>query len=201
VYPLIPVSASYIGLNSSGSRVKGLTLSLVYVTGLAVTYSLLGILAVVTGSFFGRIQMHPVTHAVAGVVFILFGLSMMGMFHLQLPRQLQQLVRFRNHKKHSYLSTFLLGLSSGFMASPCLTPVLGSILVYVTGGTSIVYGATLLFTFAYGMGFMLILIGTFSSALLSLPKAGKWLEVIKLIFAWSLIGAGIFFIIKSIGRF
>lgn len=197
VYPLIPVSASYIGLNSSGSRLKGLMLSLVYVTGLAVTYSLLGILAVLTGSFFGRIQTHPVTNAVVGVVFILFGLSMMGFFHLQLP----QFVRFGKHKKHSYLSTFFLGLSSGLMASPCLTPVLGSILVYLTGGTSVVYGATLLFVFAYGMGFMLILIGTFSSVLLSLPKAGRWLEVIKLVFAWALIGAGIFFIIRSMGRF
>jgi cytochrome c-type biogenesis protein len=197
VYPLIPVSAAYIGVNSSGSRLKGLTLSVSYVTGLALTYSFLGILAALTGSFFGRIQTHPVTLIIVGCIFILFGLSMVGMFQLRLPH----LVSMRQHKKHSHLSTFFLGISSGFMASPCLTPVLGSILVYLTAQRNVIYGATLLFTFAYGMGFMLILIGTFSSVLLSLPKAGEWLNVIKRIFGWALIGTGVFCIIKAIGRF
>lgn len=197
VYPLIPVSAAYIGVNSSGSRLKGFTLSLTYVTGIALTYSLLGVLAVFTGSFFGSIQSHPVTKFIVGSIFLLFGLSMMGLFHLQLP----QVVPMKNHKKHSYLSTLFLGISSGFMASPCLTPVLGSILVYLGRQHNVVYGATLLVSFAYGMGFILILIGTFSSVLLNLPRAGEWLNVVKRVFGWVFIAVGVFFIVKSIGRF
>lgn len=194
VYPLLPVSASYIGVTSGGSRLKGFSLSLVYVTGVAITYSILGLAAALTGSIFGRIASHPATYAVAGLVFIVFGIAMLDVFHISIPH----VYTYHAHKKHNYLSTFFLGLSSGLLSSPCLTPVLGSILLYLTGRGNLFYGMTLLFTFAYGMGFTLILVGTFSSLILSLPKAGGWLIVIKRVFACVLMGVGVFFIVQCI---
>jgi cytochrome c-type biogenesis protein len=196
VYPLVPVSASYIGVTSGGSRWKGLGLSLVYVTGLAVTYSILGLIAALTGNFFGEISSHPVTNLFVGVVVVIFGMAMLDIFHISIPH----IYRYKAHKKHNFLSTFFLGMSSGLVASPCLTPVLGSILLFLSTKRSVVYGMSLLFVFAYGMGFILILAGTFSSVLVGFPKLGKWMTIIKRGFAVVLIGVGLFIIVSAIRR-
>lgn len=196
VYPLIPISAGYIGVNSAGSRLRGFILSLFYVTGVAVTYSLLGILASLTGTLFGSISTSPQAYLFVGVVIIIFGLSMSDLFTIRLPN----IVKLPVLKKGSYLSTFLLGLSSGLIATPCLTPVLGSILFYLTTKKNILYGATLLFSFAYGMGLLLVLIGTFSAIIVNLPKSGKWLNLIKKVFSFLLIAMGIYFIYSGIRR-
>jgi cytochrome c-type biogenesis protein len=196
VYPLIPISIGYIGIRASGSKLKGLTLSLVYVTGIAVTYSILGILASLTGTIFGRVSSSPFTYIMVGCIIILFGMSILGLFVIPLPN----IVKLPALKKQSYFSTFLLGLSSGLIASPCLTPVLGTILLYLTTKKNILYGATLLFTFAYGMGFILILAGTFSSLLVNAPKSGKWMLNIKRFSSLILIAMGIYFIYMGLRR-
>lgn len=193
VYPLIPVSAGYIGAGASGSRFRGLSLSAVYVTGIAVTYSLLGLLASLTGTFFGSISANPITRIVVGVIIILFALSMLDLFAIRLPG-----IKAPGLKKGNYLSTFLLGLASGLIVSPCLTPVLGSILLYLATKKNVAYGMFLLMCFAYGMGLVLILVGTFSSILVNLPKAGRWLNYIKRFFAVLLIITGLYFIVNAI---
>lgn len=91
-----------------------------------------------------------------------------------------------------------MGLSSGLVASPCLTPVIGSILVYLTTKKNLLYGTTLLLSFALGMGFLLILVGTFSAALVNLPKSGKWMLYIKRVLSFLLIGIGIYFICQGL---
>ena len=87
------------------------------------------------------------------------------------------------------------------LVSPCVTPVLGTILVYLTTKKNILYGMTLLLSFAYGMGLILILLGTFSAVLLSLPKSGKWMVYIKNFAAFVLIGMGIFLVFNGVRRF
>jgi len=196
VYPLIPISAGFIGVRAAGSKLKGLTLSLIYVTGVAFTYSLLGLAASLTGKILGVISTNPITYLFVGTVIILFGLSLLGVFTISLPN----IIKLPALKKGNYFSTFLLGLSSGLIVSPCITPVLGAILVYLTAKKNILYGMTLLFSFAYGMGLILILVGTFSTILLGLPKVGKWMAYIKKFVALVLIGMGIFFIFNGIRR-
>lgn len=196
VYPLIPITAGFIGIRSGGSKLKGFTLSLIYVTGVAVTYSLLGLLASLTGSLFGAISAKPITHIFVGVIVIVFGLSMLDIFAISLLN----FVKLPEHKKQGFISTFLLGLTSGLIVGPCLTPALGSILVYLATKKNILYGATLLFSFAYGMGLVLILVGTFSSILISLPQPGKWMVYIKKIGGIILLGMGLYFIFTAIRR-
>jgi thiol:disulfide interchange protein DsbD len=196
VYPLIPVSIGYIGVKASGSKLKGFLLSLVYVTGVAVTYSILGLLASLTGNIFGAISSHPLTYLFVGAVIILFGLSMLDLFTIPLPN----LIKLPLLKKQNYFSTFLLGLSSGLIASPCLTPVLGAILAYLTTKHNLFYGLTLLFSFGYGMGFILIIAGTFSAAIVNLPKSGKWMLYIKMACAIILMSVGLYFIFIAIRR-
>ncbi len=196
VYPLIPVSASFIGIKAGSSKLKGLTLSLTYVTGIAVTYSILGLFASLTGKIFGMIASHPLTYIFAGSVIILFGISMFDFFNLYLP----SIIKLPAAKKHGYFSTFLFGMASGLVVSPCTTPVLGAILVYLAAKKNIFYGVTLLFSFAYGMGLILIIAGTFSSILLALPKSGKWMVYLKRFAAVVLVGMGIYFVFSGIGR-
>ena len=197
IYPLIPITVGFIGANSSGSRTKGFSLSLVYVTGMALVYSGLGLFASLTGTIFGEISSHPVTDFIVGSIVFMFGLSMLDIFTLHMP----QFIKLPQVTQGGYFPAFLLGVSSGFVVGPCLTPVLGSILLYLAKKQNILYGTTLLFTFACGMGLILVLIGTFSGLLTALPKSGKWLVYIKRVCALILIGAGLFFIFLAVRRF
>lgn len=196
IYPLIPVTAGYIGATAAGSKLKGFFLSLIYVTGIALTYSVLGLIASLTGTIFGRVSTHPLTYFLVGGIIILSGVSMLDLFTISLS----QIIKLASPKRQNYLSTFFFGLSSGLIVSPCLTPVLGSILLYLTTKRNLFYGATLLLSFAYGMGLILILVGTFSTILLNFPKLGKWMVYIKKFCAVILIAMGIYFIFAGIGR-
>lgn len=196
VYPLIPISAGYIGLHAAGSQARAFFLGLVYIAGLALVYSALGVLASLTGTLFGSISTHPATSIFVGAVFIVFGLAMYDLFQIPLP-VLQGLSRRR---RSGYAAAFFLGLSSGLVASPCITPVLGSILAYLAHRQNILYGAALLFSFALGMGLILVFAATFTAVLLRLPKAGRWMHYVKRAFALMLLAVGAYFIYAGIRR-
>jgi cytochrome c-type biogenesis protein len=196
VFPLIPVIVGYIGIKAGTTRRKGFFLSLAYVTGIAVTYSALGLLASFTGKIFGFISSHPFSYMVAGGAVVFFGLSMLDIFNIPIPR----LISLPVLKEKNYFSVFFLGLASGLVIGPCTAPALGAILLYLATKKNIAYGATLLFSFAYGMGLTLILAGTFSSLLVNLPKSGRWMLSVKRVGAVILIGMGIFLILTGIGR-
>ncbi len=197
VYPLIPISVGFIVGNAQNSRRKGFFLSVAYVTGIAITYSFLGILAVLTGSFFGKFSSNPAVTLVAGIVIIIFGLYMFDLLNFNFISNLKPPAV----KKGNYLSALTLGLVSGLMISPCLTPILASILAYVSVSKNVFYGAFLLFCFSYGMGLIFILIGTFGAALTRLPKPGVWMLVVKRIFASIIVLSGFYFIFTAIRRF
>jgi len=193
VYPLIPVTIFYISSKSGSSKIRGFILSLIFVTGLAVTYSILGLIASLSGKIFGLISTNPLTLIIVGLIIFLFGTSMfLDLFNLswQGPKV--------DTKKKGYFPTFLLGASTGLIASPCLTPALASILTYVSTKENIIFGMGLLMAFAYGMGIILILAGTFSSILVNLPKSGKWMVYVKRIGSFIIIILGLYFIYQGI---
>ncbi|MGE5308619.1 MAG: cytochrome c biogenesis protein CcdA [Deltaproteobacteria bacterium] len=195
VYPLIPITASYIGVTAKGSRMRGFLLSLIYTSGIAVTYAALGLAASLTGRLFGAVSAHPVTRLAVGITFVLFGLSMFKVFTVRFP----SLATVKSGKK-DFFSVFLLGLTSGFIASPCVAPALGAILVYIASTRNLVYGATLLLVFAYGIGLTLIIVGTFSAALLNLPRSGKWMMWFERLAASVMVAIGLYFIADAIRR-
>ncbi|MFY9401868.1 MAG: cytochrome c biogenesis protein CcdA [Candidatus Omnitrophota bacterium] len=196
VYPLVPITVSYIGINSTSSF-KGFILSLIYVSGVAFIYSALGLLAALSGKFFGSISSHPVTYILVGIIIIIFGLSLFGLFSIVFKGFN---FRQRNSQRGRYLSVFLLGLSSGLVVSPCLTPVLGAILSYLATGKNIFYGAGLLASFAYGMGLILILSGSFSGFLKNIPKTGRWMLIFQRLSGIVLLIMGFYFIYTGISR-
>ncbi|MFH0738360.1 MAG: cytochrome c biogenesis protein CcdA [Candidatus Omnitrophota bacterium] len=196
VYPLIPITAGFIGVSSSGKRLRGFTLSLSYVTGIAITYSILGLVASLTGQLFGLISSHPITYLAVGFVFTLFGLSMLDLFVLPL----KNLIKLPALKKQNHISILILGLSSGLVVGPCVTPVLGAILAYLVTKKNIFYGVSMLVCFSYGLGLIFILVGIFSSLLINLPKLGRWMQGIKRISALIVIAIGLYFIFTASRR-
>jgi len=195
VYPLLPVTVGYIGAGAQKDRFHAFILSLIYVLGMAITYSILGVFASMTGKIFGQISSNPISFFVIGNICIVFGLSMLGVFEMHLPNFF--LNKIKGHK--SKFSVFLLGMTSGLIVGPCTAPVLGAILVYVATKQNLFYGIFLLFSFAYGMGALLILAGTFSGLLAGMPKSGQWMYTIEKIGGVLLVLAGEYFLV-NMGR-
>lgn len=196
VYPVIPLTLGYIGARSAGSKWRGFTLSLVYVLGMALTYAVLGAVASLSGKLFGNVGSSPVSYFIVANVCLVLGLSMLDVF--QVP-QISLAGTNAARKGSGYLGVFIVGVISGLIVGPCTAPVMAAILVYVGSRKNVVYGFSLLFAFGYGVGFLMILLGTFTGLLASLPKSGRWLERVKKFFGWILIFAAEYFLIKMGG--
>lgn len=195
VYPVIPITIAYIGADKSGSRWKGFTLSLIYVLGMAITYTALGGFAALTGSLFGQIQANPWIYLVVANICIIMGLSMLGVFFLNI-RMPSFLTRLRPEKK-GLMGSFVIGVITGFIVGPCTAPVLAVLLTLVAAKQNVFLGMTLLFVFALGMGTLLIFLGTFAKLIATIPKSGIWMTRINKIFGWIMVGAGEYFLIKA----
>ena len=194
IYPLLPILIGYIGGTGERRKFQSFVLSLVYVTGMAITYAALGAIASLTGKLFGEIQSNPWVYLVVANIIILMGFSMLGVFTITTPVFLQGLQKGKGKK--GMLGPFLLGMSSGLVAAPCTAAVMGTILTYVATRQNVLFGVTLLFVFAIGAGTLLLIAGTFAGLLLALPKPGMWTNIIQKIFGWFMIALGEYFLIK-----
>jgi len=179
VYPVIPLTMAYVGARSDGSKIKGFTISLFLVLGIATTYSILGIISAKTGAMFGSISQNPVFIIVLTMVFVAMGLSMFGYYDIQLPASVNNKLQV---KKKGMLGAYLVGMGTGVLAAPCVGPIIVVLLSWVAQTGSMFKGFIFLFTFSLGMGILFILIGTFSGVMASLPKAGNWMVKVKYVF-------------------
>ncbi|MBW2544171.1 MAG: sulfite exporter TauE/SafE family protein [Deltaproteobacteria bacterium] len=199
VYPVIPVTVAYIGARSSSSRTKGFLLSIIYVLGMAAVYTALGGFAALTGKLFGQFQTNPWVFLIIANICIIMGLSMLGVFMLSIPMP-QFLTGFRpKEKSGGFVGSFLVGAVSGIIIGPCTTPVLAVLLSLIAARQSAVFGMSLMFVFAIGMGTLLVIVGTFSGILSRIPRSGVWMTRINKIFGWILIGMGEYFLLKAGG--
>ena len=193
-YPLIPITVGFIGAQGSTSKLRGFLLALFFVSGMALTYALMGAIAVLSGRIFGQIQTTPWTYFIMANLCIFMGLSLLDVFTISLPIP-QKLLRYHgNTNKKGFFSSFLIGATSGIIIGPCTAPVLGVLLGYVALRTNLIMGMSLLFVFAFGMGTLLIIVGTFAGLLAALPRSGKWMAHLTHVFGVILIGAGEYFL-------
>jgi thiol:disulfide interchange protein DsbD len=193
VYPMIPITAGVIGhANIGGSKLRGFILSLTYVTGMALTYATLGIFAAATGRFFGTVSSSPWTLLLVGNIILLFGLGMLGVFHLPSMNA----GRFSSQRL-GIVGIFLAGVTSALVAGPCTTPVLGTLLAYTASSHSLAVGGLLLFVFSLGMGALLLGVGTFSGFLTTLPRSGAWMIKIQKIMGVLMLLLAEYFILKA----
>jgi thiol:disulfide interchange protein DsbD len=194
IYPMIPITLAILGARTQGqSRMRGFTLSLAYVLGIALTYSTLGVAAASTGSLFGAVLSNVYVVSGLALVFVVMGLSMYGLFELQAPA----IVRDRlgaTQTKAGYSGAFATGLIAGVVASPCVGPVLVGVLTYIAQTQNRFLGFIFLFTFAMGMGVLFLVLGTFSQLLSRVPKAGRWMELVKFSFGTMMVGVALYYI-------
>jgi len=191
VYPMVPITAGYVGSrNLGGSKARGFVLSLLYVMGVAVTYSALGMIAALSGQLFGEMSTNPWVYFAVANIMIVLGLAMLDVFTIP------TLAPKSSVHMSGLPGVFILGILSGFVAGPCTAPVMGVLLTYVATTRDTILGAGLLFAFALGMGLLLIFVGTFSGVLASMPKSGEWMVKIKKVLGIFMIGLGEYFLIQ-----
>ncbi len=207
MYPIAPIIIAYIGGRGETSRSRALLLSVVYVLGMALTYTILGAVSALTGQLFGQIQSSPWTYFIVANICIILGLSMLDAITINIP-----LPGFLGGassglagpgvsggcgSRKGFLCSFVLGATSGLIMGPCTAPVLGVLLTFVAAQQNVIYGMALLFVFSLGMGTSLIVLGTFSGVLGSLPKAGAWMVYIKKAFGVIMLALGEYFLITA----
>jgi thiol:disulfide interchange protein DsbD len=193
-YPLIPVTIGFIGVQGSSSRLRGFMVSLFYVIGLATTYAALGAAAALSGRIFGQMQTTPWTYFIMANLCLVMGLSMLDVFNISIPVPRKLMNMTNQNNKKGFLNSFLIGAVSGVVIGPCTAPALGVLLGYVAVKTNVLLGMGLLFVFAFGMGTLLIIVGTFAGIIAALPKSGKWMIKIKFVSGLILIGAAEYFL-------
>jgi thiol:disulfide interchange protein DsbD len=194
VYPIIPITVSFVGANARGSKLRGFYLSLFYVIGMALVYAALGMFAALTGGFVGQLMNNGWVLLIIANIFLLIGLSLLGVFEIPIPRFLQQ--RSSNTKVEGMWSALIVGVVSGFIVGPCTGPVLAAILTLIAKSQfNPIYGAIIMFAFSLGMGALLIVCGTFVGFITGLPKPGVWMERVKKSFGIIMILVAEFFII------
>ena len=192
VYPLIPITVSVFGASREASRMRSFLLSVTYVLGIAVMYSILGIAVASTGAVFGQIMANPIVVGFVSVILIALGLSLIGVFELRLPYAVQN--RLNTVGGTGFGGAFAMGTVAGIIAAPCTGPALGAVLSYVATTGNTFLGFWLMLTYAIGMGLLFILIGTFSGLISSLPRSGGWMYVLENIFGVVIIAMALYFL-------
>ena len=199
VFPMYPILTGIIvGQGKSLTTKKAFTLSFFYVQGMAVTYTLLGIVVALAGAQFQAVFQHPFILIALSVLFVFLALSMFGVFNLALPASWQNKLNSisNNQKGGSITGVIMMGVISGLVASPCTTAPLTGALLYISQTGDVVLGASALYALSLGMGLPLLILGSSGGKLL--PKAGAWMNVIKNIFGLLLLAVPIFLLERFI---
>ncbi len=190
MYPLI--SGIVLGGKQRLSTGRALLLTFIYVQGMALTYTALGLVVAAAGLQFQAALQHPYVLIGLAVIFTLLALSMFGLFTLQLPSSLQTRLTLMSNRQQggSPGSVLAMGAIAGLICSPCTTAPLSAILLYIAQSGNMWLGGGTLYLYALGMGLPLMLITVFGNRLL--PKSGPWMEHVKTAFGFVILALPIF---------
>jgi len=189
VWPMIGITVSVFGAQEAKSRAQGAALSAVFVLGMAVLFTVLGVGAAKSGAIFGSMLSNKLVVGFIVAVLLALAASMFGAFELALPASLNN--RLATVGGIGYGGAFTLGLVTSVIAAPCTGPVLGGLLLYIATTGNIVIGSMIMFTFALGLGVPFFLVGAFA---VSLPKGGSWMLGVKWFFGVMLTVLALYFL-------
>ncbi|MEW9205211.1 protein-disulfide reductase DsbD [Citrobacter werkmanii] len=197
MYPLI--SGIVLGGKQRLSTGRALLLTFIYVQGMALTYTALGLVVAAAGLQFQAALQHPYVLIGLAIIFTLLALSMFGLFTLQLPSSLQTRLTLLSNRQQggSPGSVFAMGAIAGLICSPCTTAPLSAILLYIAQSGNMWLGGGTLYLYALGMGLPLMLITVFGNRLL--PKSGPWMEQVKTAFGFVILALPVFLLERIIG--
>lgn len=193
VYPLIPITMGYfLAQKESKSPVL---LAIMYVLGLAITYSIIGTLAAFGGSMMGSLLAHPITLILFSVLMLALSLSMFGLYEFKLPNSLTQV---GGGSRNGAIGALIMGLTMGIVAAPCVGPFVVSLLSFIAQKGSVFVGFITFFILALGLGVPYLFLGIFSTRIKDLPRSGEWLNGVRIFFGLALIGMAIYFVLPLI---
>lgn len=197
MYPLI--SGIVLGGKQRLSTGRALLLTFIYVQGMALTYTALGLVVAAAGLQFQAALQHPYVLIGLAVIFTLLALSMFGLFTLQLPSSLQTRLTLMSNRQQGGApgSVFAMGAIAGLICSPCTTAPLSAILLYIAQSGNMWLGGGTLYLYALGMGLPLMLITVFGNRLL--PKSGPWMEHVKTAFGFVILALPVFLLERIVG--
>jgi len=192
-YPMIPITVS-IFAGQDRSIGKGFIMSLFYVGSMALVYGIMGLIVSLIGGVFGAWLASPGVVIGIAVVFVIFSLSMFGLYELQVPAFLRNKIGTSGGGGGGIGGVIILGIVAALVVSPCVGPFVAGILLYIATYGSPFFGFLTLFVFAVGLGALYLIIGTFSSAINALPGAGMWMETVKKFFGFVLLIMALYFL-------
>jgi thiol:disulfide interchange protein DsbD len=191
VYPIIPVTISYFAGQSDRRQSRLLTHGACYVIGLAVTNSLLGVSAALTGGLMGAMLQNPVVLIAIATVLVLFASSLFGLWEMRLPYAVTQ---FASRGYAGYFGSLFMGLTMGVVAAPCIGPFVLGLLTWVAGLGSAWMGFVVFFTLSLGLGLPLFVLALFSGQLQRLPRSGEWMLWVRKLMGWVLVGMAAYYL-------
>jgi thiol:disulfide interchange protein DsbD len=191
VYPLIPITISYFGGQSKGDKKALILRAVLYVLGMAITYSILGVVASLTGSLLGSALQNPLVLIFVALVLVALALSMFGLYEIRVP---QSLAMLGSKNRTGFIGTLFMGLTVGLIAAPCIGPFVLGLLTYVSDLGDPILGFWMFFVLALGLGTPFLILGIFSGAATHLPRSGAWMIWVRNIFGFVLIGMAIYFL-------
>jgi len=200
IYPMIPITAAIVGGQEVGgttapSRWRPVLLTGCYVLGLAALYSVLGVIAGMTGTLFGTVSTNPWLYFVMGNLLILSGLMMLEVIPVPVPQWAVERAS-RAGSAGRFSGAFVMGAVSGLVAAPCGAPIMAAVLTWVTTTKSGLLGFVYLFSFSVGMCALLVIVGVSSGALARLPRSGAWMMWVKRGFGFLMLAAAEYYLIK-----
>ncbi len=197
VYPLIPITIGYFGGQSEGSTKKLFFMGLLFVLGMSITYSVIGVVTSLTGAVFGTLLQNTYVILFIVFIFIIMALGMFGVYEFKLP---DSLVAKAGGAKGGMYGAFFMGLTMGIVAAPCIGPfVIGLVTVVAAKGDPL-FGFLMFFVLSLGLGIPYLFLAIFSGKIKQLPRAGDWMDAVKHIFGLILLGMALYFLLPLLAK-
>lgn len=197
VYPLIPITIGYFGGQSEGKTSRLFLMGLLFVLGMAVTYSVVGVVTSLSGAVFGALLQNSVVIIVIVAIFIALSLSMFGLYEFKMP---DSLVAKAGGAKGGLYGAFFMGLTMGIVAAPCIGPFVIGLVTYVAAKGDPYFGFLMFFVLALGLGLPYLFLAIFSGKIKSLPRAGEWMEAVKHVFGFILLAMALYFLLPLLPK-
>lgn len=197
VYPLIPITIGYFGGQSEGKTSRLFLMGLLFVLGMAVTYSVVGVVTSLSGAVFGALLQNTIVIVIIVAIFISLSLSMFGLYEFKMP---DTLVAKAGGAKGGFYGAFFMGLTMGIVAAPCIGPFVIGLVTYVAAKGDPYFGFLMFFVLALGLGLPYLFLAMFSGKIKSLPRAGEWMEAVKHVFGFILLGMALYFLLPLLPK-
>jgi thiol:disulfide interchange protein DsbD len=189
VFPMIPITMGFFGMQSDGRRSRRFALSALYVLGIVITYSTLGVVAALSGKLFGAWLQHPAVLISLALFMVILSTSMFGFWDITVP----QFIANRAMGRAGLAGAMTMGLIVGIVAAPCVGPVVAALFAVVAATANVANGLALFAALGFGLGFPYLI------ALNALPKPGEWMEQVKKAMGFVLIAMAFYFVRPLIG--